>query len=183
MNNRNKPALILFGKSPRKPPRAAWFAAQDAAVARWVAERQRLTFLKATPRVLQEPGDTLLEWQLGPQGQPIVPDISIHTFDRLTALAAQSVAAGEAYETAAEAEPPAPLSPEQRDAAKLLWGALAVGSTVLAQDAGPEDGWWAAQVLAKHRTSCVLCFPGFPEEGLVVRELHQLAMLPVNGRA
>ena len=50
MSKQSKPALIVFGKGPRKQPRAAWFAAADAAVARWIAQRHGLSTLKATTR-------------------------------------------------------------------------------------------------------------------------------------
>ena len=64
MSKQNRPALIVFGKRPRKHPRAAWFAAADAAVARWIAQQSGLSILKATARVINQLGNPVAEWQL-----------------------------------------------------------------------------------------------------------------------
>ena len=73
MSKQNRPALIVFGKRPRKHPRAAWFTAADAGVAQWIAQRYGLSILKATARVINQLGNPVAEWQLTPPGQPMVP--------------------------------------------------------------------------------------------------------------
>ena len=177
MSKQNKPALIVFGKRPRKQPHAAWFAAGDAAVARWIVQRHGLSTLKATTRVLNELGNPIAEWQLVPRGEPILPTIRLDTFDQLQALADDAHAAGEETMYGVEGDTPAAVSMQQRDAAKALWGALAVGSLVLAQEDNPEHGWWEAIILAMRHNTCTLCFRDHPEDGLVRRERHQLAVL------
>ena len=180
MSKQNKPALIVFGKRPRQRPHAAWFAAADAAVARWIAQRHGLSTLKATTKVLNELGNPIAEWQLVPRGEPILPTIRLDTFDQLQALVDDARAAGEATpEPTDEAEGGASgaATVQQRDAAKALWGTLAIGSLVLAQEDNPEHGWWEAIILAMHHNTCTLCFRDHPEDGLVRRERRQLAIL------
>ena len=184
MSKQNRPALIVFGKRPRKHPRAAWFAVADAAVARWIAQQYGLSILKTTARVINQLGNSVAEWQLTPPGQPMVPTVRSDTFDELQALANEAGTAGEAgIETVDDAEygaPPA-VTAQQREAAKTLWGALAVGSLVLAQEDDPSHGWWEAVILAIHQNTCTLCFRDHPNDGLVKRERHQLALLHPNG--
>ena len=96
MSKQNKPALIVFGKRPRQRPHAAWFAAADAAVARWIAQRHGLSTLKTTTKVLNELGNPIAEWQLVSRGEPILPTIRLDTFDQLQALADDARPAGEA---------------------------------------------------------------------------------------
>lgn len=180
MSKQSKPTLIVFGKRLRQQPRAAWFAAADAAVARWIAQRHGLSTLKATTRVLNELGNPIAEWQLFPRGEPILPTIRLDTFNQLQALADEARASGEvAKEPTDEAEGGAPgaITMQQRDAVKALWGTLAIGSLVLAQEDNPEHGWWEAIILAMHHNTCTLCFRDHPEDGLVRRERHQLAIL------
>jgi hypothetical protein len=177
MSKQSKPALIVFGKGPRKQPRAAWFAAADAAVARWIVQRHELSTLKATTRVLSELGNPISEWQLVPRGEPILPTIRLDTFTQLQALVDEARASGEEPTDEAEGGAPGAITMQQRDAAKALWGALAVGSLVLAQEDNPEHGWWEAIILAIHHNTCTLCFRDHPEDGLVRRERHQLAIL------
>jgi hypothetical protein len=95
MSKQNRPALIVFGKRPRKHPRAAWFAAADAAVARWIAQQYGLSILKATARVINQLGNPVAEWQLSPRGQPMVPTVKSGTFEELKALANEAGVAGE----------------------------------------------------------------------------------------
>ena len=70
---------------------------------------------------------------------------------------------------------------EPFETAKTLWDALAVGSLVLAQEDDPSHGWWEAVILAIHQNTCTLCFRDHPDDGLVKRERHQLALLHPNG--
>ena len=90
MSKQNRPALIVFGKRPRKHPRAAWFTAADAAVARWIAQQSGLSILKATARVINQLGNPVAEWQLSPRGQPMVPTVKSGTFEELQALASEA---------------------------------------------------------------------------------------------
>ena len=180
MSKQSKPALIVFGKRPRKQPRAAWFAAADAAVARWIAQRHGLSTLKATTKVLNELGNPIAEWRLVSRGEPILPTIRLDTFDQLQALTDEARAAGEAAQEtmdATEGGVPAVVTVQQRDAAKALWGSLTIGSLVLAQEDNPEHGWWEAIILAMHHNTCTLCWRDHPEDGLARRERHQLAIL------
>ena len=92
MSKQNRPALIVFGKRPRKHPRAAWFTAADAGVAQWIAQRYGLSILKATARVINQLGNPVAEWQLTPPGQPMVPTVRLATFEELQALASEAAA-------------------------------------------------------------------------------------------
>ena len=184
MSKQNRPALIVFGKRPRKHPRAAWFTAADAGVAQWIAQRYGLSILKATARVINQLGNPFAEWQLTPPGQPMVPTVRLATFEELQALASEAAApAGHGIEAVDEPESAAPpaVTAQQREAGKALWGALAIGSLVLAQEDDPSRGWWEAVILAIHLNTCTLCFRDNPDDGLVKRERHQLAILYPNG--
>jgi hypothetical protein len=184
MSKQNRPALIVFGKRPRKHPRAAWFTAADAAVARWIAQQSGLSILKATARVINQLGNPVAEWQLSARGQPMVPTVKSGTFEELQALATEAGMPEEGGIDASDdaaAAAPAAVTPQQREAAKVLWGALAVGSLVLAQEDDPSHGWWEAVILAVHQNTCTLCFRDYPDQGLVQRERHQLAILHPNG--
>lgn len=161
MSKQNRPALIVFGKRPRKHPRAAWFTAADAAVARWIAQQSGLSILKATARVINQLGNPVAEWQLSPRGQPMVPTVKSGTFEELQALATEAGTSEEGGIEASDdaaATAPATVTPQQREAAKALWGALAVGSLVLAQEDDPSHGWWEAVILAVHQNACTVCF-------------------------
>ena len=177
MSKQSKPTLIVFGKRLRKQPRAAWFAASDAAVARWIAQRHGLSTLKATTRVLNELGNPIAEWQLVTRNEPILPTIRLDTFNQLQALADEARASGEETMHIAEGDTSAVVTVQQRAAAKELWGTLAIGSLVLAQEDNPEHGWWEAIILAMHHNTCTLCWRDHPEDGLARRERHQLAIL------
>ena len=180
MSKQNKPALIVFGKRARQRPHAAWFAAADAAVARWIAQRHGLSTLKATTKVLNELGNPIAEWRLVSRGEPILPTIRLDIFDQLQALADEARASGEAAQEtmcATEGNTSAVVTVQQREAAKALWCSLTIGSLVLAQEDNPEHGWWEAIILTMHHNTCTLCFRDHPEDGLVRRERHQVAIL------
>lgn len=181
MTKQNKPALIVFGKKVRKQPRAAWFVAADAAVARWIAQRYGLVIFDVTPKAAQAIGNAIAEWQLTSRGEPMLPTIRPDLFDRLNALASEASAGREPGVDDNEGTEAPPPSPEQVQAARGLWGELVVGSLVIAQEEDPEDGWWEAIILARHKTTCTLCWRDHPEDGLVKRELHQLAYLHPTG--
>jgi hypothetical protein len=184
MSKQNRPALIVFGKRPRKHPRAVWFAAADAAVARWIAQQHGLSILKATARVINQLGNPVAEWQLSPRGQSMVPTVKSDTFEELKALATEAGTSEEGgIEASDEADGRAQeaVTAQQREAAKALWGALAVGSLVLAQEDDPSHGWWEAVILAVHQNTCTVYFRDHPDDGLVQRERHQLAILHPNG--
>jgi len=176
MGNQNKPAFILFGKRPRKQARAAWFAIGDVAVARWVAQRYALSGLKMTPKIHSEIGSAITEWQLGDRGNPIIPAVGPSIYTRLLALAENAAAPG-GFPGEADQTDVSPPSADQQQAAKLLWRELIVGKLVLAQEDDPEDGWYEAIILARHGNTCTLCWRDHPGDGLVKRELQQLAYL------
>ena len=114
----------------------------------------------------------------------MVPTVKSGTFEELQALATEAGMPEEGGIDASDdaaAAAPAAVTPQQREAAKVLWGALAVGSLVLAQEDDPSHGWWEAVILAVHQNTCTLCFRDYPDQGLVQRERHQLAILHPNG--
>ena len=68
------PALIVFGKTAMGRPRAAWFSAGDAAVAKWVARRFGLSMLKTrskAARTVAESLDGMGTQGRRPAGDPI----------------------------------------------------------------------------------------------------------------
>jgi hypothetical protein len=129
-----------------------------------------------TSKIHSEVGGSIAEWQLGDRGNPIIPTVGPSIYTRLLALAGNAATpggiTGEADQT--EGSPP---SADQQQAAKLLWRELAVGKLVLAHEEDPDDGWWEAIILARHGNTCTLCWRDHPKDGLVKRELQQLAYL------
>lgn len=182
MSKHPKPAVIAFGRLGDKPPRAAWFCTADAAIAQWLAARYRLTTLPATPDLLKTLEATLAQWQLGPDGHPVMPVISMRVFTRLQSLASQAETGDPAgvmasVGTAPPTAPPA-ITPEVVQAHTVLWEDIGVHSVVLATAEDPAGGWWEAVVLAIHNGTCTLRWRDFPDDGLVTRKRQQLALLP-----
>lgn len=180
MSKHPKPAVLAFGRAGTKAPRAAWFAAADAAIAQWAATQYSLTLLPATPELLKSLEAPLTEWQLGGDGHPLLPVIALQTFTRLQSFAAHAEA-GDPAGIMASAQPlpagPPTKTPQHEQAQSLLWDAIGINSVVLTLADDPALGWWEATVLAVHNGSCILCWRDFPADGLIRRKRQQLALL------
>ena len=62
--------------------------------------------------------------------------------------------------------------------APSTWAEIGVGDMVLAEDPIPNHGWWEAILLERTGDDAFkLRFRDYPEEGIMVRQRHQLALM------
>ena len=173
-------ALNVFGSSKFfGRPHAAWFRAEDAAVAAWVADQLGLAVMAAAPARRHGAGLALSEWPLGRDAQPVIPLVAPATLEALRRLWKEPGAAPPPPRV-----PPATCAatvPATHDLAERLWTALTVKSVVLAPALHADSlpaGWWKAVTLAVHGEEFTLCWRDYPEHGLVRRQGRQIAPLP-----
>ncbi len=185
MTKPNRPALIVFGKRPHKAPRAAWFIAVDTAVAQWIGQRYAMSILKVDGNFMRSLSSPIEGWELSESGPPVLPVARLEVFEELKArasdasnlLTADAVPSGVPTATSATS---AVTATQRREAANVLWGALAVRSLVLAMEDPPAEGWWEAIILSMSNSSCILYYRDHPDQGLIKRDVRQLSLLPPN---
>lgn len=180
MTKPNRPALIVFGKRPHKAPRAAWFTAADVGVAQWIGQRYAMSVLKVDGNFMRSLSSPIEGWELSESGPPVLPVVRLEVFEELKARAvdAANLLVGDAapVPTSASAASAATAT-LRRDAANALWGALAVHSLVLAMEDPPAEGWWEAIILSKGNGTCILYYRDHPDQGLIKRDVRQLALM------
>ncbi len=179
MTKPNRPALIVFGKRPHKAPRAAWFTAADIGIAQWIGQRYAMSLLKVDGNFMRSLSNPIEEWELGQNGLPVMPTIRLEVFEQLKARAADAEnlvatdAAGEPTVAAANGV----STTQRREATNVMWGALTMGSLVLAMEEPPAEGWWEAIILSRRNGTCILYYRDHPHQGLITRDVHQLALM------
>jgi len=190
----SRPAILIFGiVKGRFRPQAARFRAEEIELARYLAAKLDLAMLTIDVQLLEEIGLVIPEWQLRPGDQAVIPFVRGQVFEQLRQLV-QPGANGDTPATpgtdGGNAPIPGnglgtPLVPKpvlDAKQATRLWDSLGVGSIVLASDvdmAGERLGWWEAIILAVQDGIYLLRWRE-PEEGVIRRKRHQLALLHPN---
>jgi len=156
------PVVILFGLDDTNRPHAASFFAAHAALAEKAAQSLKLKVLKIETAEQAALAAQLPAGKVLATGQGSVPLVRKDLYNKLLALlpAAMKNQLGESRR-----------SPS-------TWAEIDVGDMVLAEDPVPNDGWFEAIVLERTGDDGFkLRFRDYPEEGIVVRQRHQLALL------
>ena len=185
MTKPNRPALIVFGKRPHKAPRAAWFTAADTAVAQWIGQRYAMSIVKVDGNFMRSLSSPIEGWELNESGPPVLPVVRLEVFEELKARASDAgnllvADAALGAVPAAASTTSAAAATQRREAANVLWGALAVRSLVLTMEDPPAEGWWEAIILSMSNTTCILYYRDHPDQGLIKRDVRQLALMPPN---
>ena len=124
-------------------------------------------------------------------GRAFVPFVKAGLYDALAAIAEVSSGRGLAgavsASTARQSPPNGPVRPGEgqddasptetgNDSPAPDWKAIGLGSVVLAP-ADPDDGWWEAIVVKVAGNRLTLRWRDYPDEPLIVRQRHRLALL------
>lgn len=195
------PALVLFGHDDAGRPRAAWFDASEAKLAAHAAEVMNLRMLRLIDDEQRAFADQFTHGRVFGSGRAFVPYVRRDLFPRLLELAgvqaepdvgvavtaahegapvAPSRVAGATAPPATAASrlpvPPSPgpfvglKQPQDRDE-------IGLGSVVLAH-AGPDEGWWEAEVIGINGTVHSLRWRDYPTQPTILRRADELALLP-----
>ena len=156
-------AVIVLGFDEKSKPRAARFAAPQAALATKAANLMGLVVCPITP-ALAELSKKLPGGRIYASGAGFVPSIKKNLFDKIVEAGGITI-------------PTAP--PTNSTPATLLpssWSDVDVGKLVLAQDK-PSDGWWEAIVIDKADHTFTLRWRDFPKDEPFKRTVTALALL------
>jgi len=185
------PVVLIFGiVTGRFRPQAARFRADEVELARYLAAKLNLTMLTIDAQLLDEIGLVVPEWQLRPYDQVVIPFVRGQILEQLRQLAQTGGSDGTASKAGSEGgntpipgnglgTPLVPKPVLDAKQATRLWDGLGVGGLVLAADidmAGEKSCWWEAIVLAVQDGVYLLRWRE-PEEGVIRRRRHQLALL------
>ena len=183
--------VLIFGiVAGRFRPQAARFQADEIELARYMAAKLNLAMLTSDVPLLEEIGLVIPEWQLRPDDQVVIPFVRGEVFEQLRQLTQPGTKADTAATTDTDGGSHviqgnvlgAPLVPRpvlDSKQATRLWDGLGIGSLVLAPDAdmaGEHVGWWEAVILAVQDGVYLLRWRE-PEEGVIRRQRHELALL------
>ena len=152
-NEQADPALILFGRDDAGKPRASWFDALSADLARKAADLMKMRVLPVETEEQKELARQLKPGRVFENGRAFTPFARREVFSKVVEFAqgpdtSTGMMANEATENASNGQDAsaqssggasmssavsAPKSPED-------WDQIGVGSVVLAED--DRDGWW-----------------------------------------
>lgn len=174
----NGAPLLVFGTaSGQKRPRAAWFTAAEATVARTAAQRLGLSAMALDSDERQVVATFIPKGRVLPDGRPLIPAVDPETLDLLRSLQQQpngkrGKPAGNGNRTRAE----------RRQLANTFWDSLTVGSEVLIAEENRDGkylgGWWEAVIVAIQDDSVIFGWREYPEDGLYRRNRNWVTLLP-----
>jgi len=175
-NEQADPALILFGRDDAGKPRASWFDAPSADLARKAADLMKMRVLQVETEEQKAVARQLKPGRVFENGQAFTPFARREVFSKVVGFAqgpetSTSAMASEAPEKSSNGQDAsaqaaggasmsnatsAPKSPED-------WDQIGVGSVVLAED--DPDGWWESIVIGENGDAVTLKWrdwPGYP---------------------
>jgi hypothetical protein len=156
-------AVIVLGFDEKSKPRAARFAAAQAALAKKAANLMGLTVCAITP-ALADLSKKLPAGRVYANGKGFVPNIRKNLFDKIVEAGGITLP---------------PLAPPHSMPAVSLpsgWHDIDVGKLVLARDK-PEDGWWEAIVMEKSDDTLTLRWQVTPKDPSFNRKVTEVALL------
>jgi hypothetical protein len=181
------PALILFGRDDAGKPRASWFDALSADLAREAADLMKMRVLQVETEEQKAVARQLQPGRVFENGRAFTPFARREVFSKLVEFegadasngSAASEAAGndnngqdasaQSSEASMGSAVSAPKSPED-------WDQIGVGSVVLAED--DRDGWWECIVIGESGEAVTLKWRDWPGYPTFVRRRTELALLP-----
>jgi hypothetical protein len=160
------PGVIVLGLDEAGKPRAARFAASQAALAEKAAKLMDLMACAITPE-LADLAKKLPGGRIYANGKGFVPVVRRKLFDQI--VQAAGITEPRFLSSAPTPElPPATIA--------LSWDDIDVGKLVLAEFA-PAEGWWEAVVIERAGDALTLRWRDWPKEPAFVRERLALALL------
>jgi hypothetical protein len=186
-NEQADPALILFGRDDAGKPRASWFDALSADLARKAADLMKMRVLPVETEEQKEVARQLQPGRVFASGRAFTPFARREVFSKVVEFAqgpeaSTSSMASAANENASNGQDAsaqssggasmsvlAPKSPED-------WDQIGVGSVVLAED--DPDGWWESIVIGENGDAVTLKWRDWPGYPTFVRRRTELALLP-----
>jgi hypothetical protein len=187
-NEQADPVLILFGRDDAGKPRASWFDALSADLARKAADLMKMRVLQVETEEQKEVARQLQPGRVLASGRAFTPFARREVFGKLVEFAQGSEVStnATATETAGNdngqgasaqgsggasmsSAATAPKSPED-------WDQIGVGSVVLAED--DPDGWWECIVIGENGDAVTLKWRDWPRHPTFVRRRTELALLP-----
>ena len=207
-NNQAEPSLVVFGRDEGGKPRASWFDAVSADLARKAADLMKMRVLKIETEEQKAVARQLPPGRVFASGRAFTPFARASLYSKLVELAggatglttvqayadfsvdgvqALAAARNEAEDAAADpvkaSEPaaPAPALTPTVSPRPRAWDEIGIGSLVLAT-VGVEDGWWESVVLGLNGEMFTLKWRDFPGERTFVRRRAELALLPAGAR-
>ena len=184
-------AIVVFGRNDVGKPRAAAFGHSDAQLAEKAAGRMGMRVLRLETDKARELAGRLPRGRVFASGRAFVPFVKAGLYEALAALAEVSSGRGLAgavsASTASQSPPDGPVRSEEgqgdgsptetsNEPPSPSWEAIGLGSIVLAP-ADPDDGWWEAIVVKVAGDRLTLRWRDYPDEPLIVRQRHRLALL------
>jgi hypothetical protein len=158
--------VIVVGFDEKAKPRAARFAAAQAALATKAANLMGLTVCPITP-TLAELSKKLPAGRVYANGKGFVPNIRKNLFDKIIEAGGISL------------PPAAPTDSMPAVSLPSSWDDIDVGKLVLARER-PEDGWWEAIVTEKSDDTLTLRWQVAPKDPSFKRKVTEVALLNVG---
>ena len=185
-NEQADPALILFGRDNAGKPRASWFDALSADLARKAADLMKMRVLQVETEEQRAVARQLQPGRVFENGRAFTPFARREVFSKLVEFEGAHASTGSsgATENASNGQDAsaqssggasmssavsAPKSPED-------WDQIGVGSVVLAED--DPDGWWETIVIGENGDAVTLKWRDWPSYPTFVRRRTELALLP-----
>lgn len=167
-------SLVLYGLDESGKPRAACFAAKDAALAKKAAGLMGLTVLPVVSPQQIEIAARLPVGRLYSSGRGLVPNIRASLYGKLVEAATG---------VAANGQNGSEQNPKSGSAKRwpVSWDAIDVGCVVIAQEAEKDLGWSGATVVHKSGDMFTLRWQDLPNKKLITRHRLNLALLYPNG--
>jgi hypothetical protein len=184
-------AIVVFGRDDTGKPHAAAFGHSDAQLAEKAAGLMGMHVLRLETDKARELAGRLPRGRVFASGRAFVPFVKAGLYDALAAFAEVSSGRGlpgaVSACTASQSPPDGPVRSEEgqgdRSPAETGngppspdWEAIGLGSVVLAP-AGPDDGWWEAIVVKVAGDRLTLRWRDYPDDPLITRQRHRLALL------
>ena len=156
-------SVIVLGYDEKSKPRAARFAAPQAALATKAANLMGLTVCPITTELV-ELSKKLPGGRVYANGKGFVPNIRKNLFDKIVEAAGITI----------QAAPPTNTTPAT--SLPSSWDDIDVGKIVLARDR-PQDGWWEAVVTEKNDDLFTLRWREAPKDPAFIRKATALGLL------
>jgi hypothetical protein len=155
--------VIVLGFDEKSKPRAARFAAAQAALATKAANLMGLAVCPITP-ALADLSKKLPSGRVYANGKGFVPNIRKNLFDKIIEAGGITL------------PPAAPTDSMPAVSLPTCWQDIDVGKLVLARDR-PQDGWWEAVVTEKSDDTLTLRWQVSPKDPSFKRKVTQVALL------
>ena len=188
----SEPSLVVFGRDDAGKPHASWFDAGAAELATKAAGIMKMRVLHLETEEQRAAASQLPRGRVFGSGRAFTPFVRVSVYKRLVELAPQPPASSDGdpgvpertsqseQALAADRHPAGdPGGPEGGNSKARSLDEIGIGSVVLASE-GHAEGWYEVVVLSITGEMHTLKWRDYPEEGIIVRRLSALALLPAD---